>query len=76
VRGDGEDRVERRRKRRRRAWLCFNLLLWVCVAITIAVFARRWFGNRAVLPLPVNGRKVRIGIVGECSLYFVVGKRR
>lgn len=44
----------------------------MCVAITIAVFASRWFGNKGVVPIYNPARRLKVAIVGECALYLIV----
>lgn len=65
VRGYGQ--VGEKNRRRRRVILCCNLLIWVLIALGIAVFIKgRWAtGDRLRWPAPPTKETIRVGIIGE-----------
>jgi hypothetical protein len=67
---------EEKRRKRRRVILCCNLLIWVLVALGIAVFiSGRWAnegGDRWPAP-PERKETVRIGIIGKCCFLSMLG---
>ena len=71
VRGYGQ--VGEKKRRRRRVILCCNLLIWILVALGIAVFiSGGWTtgGGRLRWPAPPRKETIRVGIVGELCPSF------
>jgi len=66
---------EEKRRKRRRVILCCNLLIWILVALGIAVFiSGRWArGGDVRWPAPPERKEtVRVGIIGKWFFFLML----